>query len=257
MRSEPALPTQAMSLPQRQTLSTRLTRTTQKCRRRNRYIPASLHQAGRRGSRFLHCMMAVACQMIDQEQVSRAGQNTQKLRLPICIDLAPAATFISSVYLWPDHEDRFERNAALRPRDTDSFAASLYRDGIELSAADTVEYVLWIEARVATCQGEVVSNSVVKATTSIGSADEFPCPHCGALVSKGPTKASGAVRLERRLRTIHDVGTGGTRLTMRRVPVGAQVIRGQSGKAANRRTVPIAADARRYQMHEDFARPVS
>jgi len=201
-------------------------------------------------------MTAVACRMIDQEQVSRAEKETQKLRLPICIDLSPAATFISSVYLWPDHEDSFERKAALLLRETDSYADSLYRTGLELSAADAVEYVLWIEALFCpACQGEVVSNSVVKATTSIGSADEFPCPHCGALVSKAPTKASGAVRLERRLRTIHDVGVGGTRLTMRRVPVGAQVIKGQSGKSSNRRLVTIAPDACEHQMHEDLQIP--
>jgi hypothetical protein len=42
---------------------------------------------------------------------------------------------------------------------------------------------------------------------------------------------------------------------MRRIPVGAQVIRGQSGKAANRRTIPIASDAREHQMHEDLRTP--
>src|SRR5439155_16068427 len=60
------------------------------------------------------------------------------------------------------------------------------------------------------------------------------------------------VRLERRLRTTFDLGTGETRVTMRRVPVGAQVINGKSAKAANRKTVVIAPDARERQMREDL-----
>jgi DNA methylase len=196
-------------------------------------------------------MTAIACRMVDQTQVSRSLSDKALFRLPICIDLSPAATFITSVYLWPDDEERFERSASKLLRNTDSSTAAQYRCGLEISDTDTVEYILWIEALFCpTCQAEVVSDSVVKATTSIGSADEFPCPHCGALISKAPTKASGAVRLERRLRTTVDIGTGATRQTMRRVPVGAQVIKGTSAKAANRRLVVIAPDAREEQMCE-------
>lgn len=198
-------------------------------------------------------MTAVASRTVDQEQVSRDASETARFRLPICIDLSPAATFISSVYLWPEHEERFEKNASILLRTVDSSLASCYRDGLEIAESDTVEYVLWIEALFCpACQNEVLSDNVVKATTTIGSADEFQCPHCGALVSKGPTKASGAVRLERRLRTTFDIGTGATRLTMRRVPVGAQVIRGASAKAANRRTIVILPEARTKQMHDDL-----
>ncbi len=196
-------------------------------------------------------MTGVACRMVDQAQVSRSSGQNARFRLPICIDLSPAATFITSVYLWPDEEGRFERNAANLLKKTDSSMAAQYRRGLDISSADTVEYLLWIEALYCpTCQAEVVSDSVVKATTSIGSADQFPCPHCGALVSKAPTKVSGAVRLERRLRTTVDIGNGATRQTMRRVPVGAQVIKGTSAKAANRRTIIIAPDVREEQMCE-------
>ena len=196
-------------------------------------------------------MTAVACRMVDQEQVSRPLSDKARFRLPICIDLSPAATFISSVYLWPDDGEHFERSASQLLGNTNSSLAAQYRSGLKISNTDTVEYILWIEGLFCpVCQAEVVSDSVVKATTTIGSADEFPCPHCGALVSKAPTKVSGAVRLERRLRTILDIDNGATRQTMRRVPVGAQIIKGTSAKAENRRTIVIAPDSREDQMCE-------
>ena len=198
-------------------------------------------------------MTGVACRMVDHEQVSRKASETKRFRLPICIDLSPAATFITSVYLWPEHASRFEKNATTLLETVDSSTKALYRDGLKIAESDAVEYVLWIEALFCpACQSEVVSDSVVKATTSIGSADEFPCPNCGALVSKAPTKVSGAVRLERRLRTTIDIGAGATRETMRRVPVGAQVSNGGAAKSASRRTVLIPTDARAVQMHEDL-----
>ena len=50
------------------------------------------------------------------------------------------------------------------------------------------------------CQEPVSSQAVVEATEEIGTAKEFPCPHCNGLVSKAPSKGSNASKLERRLR---------------------------------------------------------
>jgi hypothetical protein len=57
-------------------------------------------------------MTAVACRMVDQEQLAGSKNGHVRFRFPICIDLSPAATFISSVYLWPDQVDSFQQGAS-------------------------------------------------------------------------------------------------------------------------------------------------
>ena len=42
---------------------------------------------------------------------------------------------------------------------------------------DVVEYVLWVESFICpSCQADIVSDQVVRATEDIGTAVEFPCP---------------------------------------------------------------------------------
>lgn len=190
-------------------------------------------------------MTALACRMVDDQEArqrSPAGAPAAP-RSAICIDLSPAATFISSVYALPPDEKVFTAAASRLLKQVDEEMAAAYRVGlVGLSASEVVEYILWTEALFCpNCQGEVVSAKVLRATSNIGAADAFPCPHCEAMVSKAPTKKSGAVRLERRLRSELDLHARSAREVMRRVPVSAQVrdIK-QRSKSKARRTVEIS-----------------
>jgi hypothetical protein len=101
----------------------------------------------------------------------------------------------------------------------------LLRDGEE------VEYVLWVEVfECPVCQKPVVSNKASRATDDIGTATEFACESCGALVSKAPPPGSQAHRFERRLRSIFDQGLRKPRQTVWRMPISAQVATGKKGR---------------------------
>ena len=170
--------------------------------------------------------MAVACALADDED-ERAHPNLydRPKRLPICIDLSPAATFIGSVYSNPPNPERFAAAARTMLDEVVSESEPFYRAQVPgLGKSERVEYVLCNEIRhCPSCTAEVVSEAVITATSTEGSADVFPCPACGGLVGKAPPKGSGATRLERRLITEFDPPLKSPRLVVNRIPVGAQV----------------------------------
>ena len=155
---------------------------------------------------------------------SASDPRTLAPRAAILVDLSPAATFIASNYLWPcDPNDLGDYGEQLLAR-VSAEVLSSYQASLPTAAGDVVEYVLWVESFVCpSCQAPIVSEQVVRATEDIGTAVEFPCPSCGALVSKGPSPGSKASRLERRLRTVFDEGLNSPRQEIARVPILAQV----------------------------------
>jgi 16S rRNA G966 N2-methylase RsmD len=139
-------------------------------------------------------MTGVACRLL---------KDHEKRHVILC-DLAPAATFIAATYLDPPPTAVFDvasRELLSRCWDEVGKFWLTQVDGVEAN----VEFQVWSESFVCPhCQDSIETVDVVSATESIGAAKEFPCPHCKALVSKAPTKTSGATRLERSLKARFD-----------------------------------------------------
>ena len=134
-----------------------------------------------------------------KELKGKAGE-----RHPILCDLSPAATLIASVYLNPPEPDQFSRSSRLLLDQADQRLAHFWRSRSS-EKGGKVEFQIWAEIFLCPlCQEPVVTERVVDATEDIGTAKEFPCPHCGGLVSKAPSKGSNSTRLERTLRTRFD-----------------------------------------------------
>ena len=116
-------------------------------------------------------------------------------RVPLLIDLSPAATFIASVYASPPDADVFASAASnVLERVVGELTADWTLEG------NDVEYFVRAEVfSCPNCQQPVVSDSVVAMTDTIGAATAFPCPHCRTPVSKAPTDHSQSSLLERHL----------------------------------------------------------
>lgn len=160
---------------------------------------------------------------------SVACRLTSAGRVGISIDLSPAATFIAKNYLWPLEAHSFERHARHLLEAASEHLGPLYKEG--LASSSEVEYFLWVEVfECPVCQQPIVSNLASQATADIGTAVEFPCGSCKAMVSKAPPPGSQAHRFERRLITVYDQGTGRARKTVWRTPISAQVTNALHGR---------------------------
>lgn len=166
----------------------------------------------------------------------------QERRIPVLCDLSPAATFITSTYLSPPDPIQFDDVSSQLIRTCAEELSDLWtlKSG---NAGQLIEFDIWAEVFACpNCQGEIETIRVVDASEEIGTAKEFPCPHCGTLVSKAPTKASGASKLERNLKTRFDRSLNRSVEYVNRVPVLTQ-IRSSDG---SRSLIPTPAD------HRDF-----
>lgn len=122
------------------------------------------------------------------------------VRIPIMIDISPAATFISSVYAAPPPPKSFVNAATtLLNRTIDA-----YRTDWQFHGRDVSYYVKSEVFVCPVCQEKITSSNVTNMTDSIGSAATFLCPECEAQVSKAPTRLSSASRLTRYFVSIFD-----------------------------------------------------
>lgn len=167
-------------------------------------------------------MAGVAAMMCEDPQVVRELGGKVGARVPILCDLSPAATFIASSYLAPPPPHEFELQAEALLAEADREIGALWRIGGE--NAGLLDFCVWVEAFTCPhCQHDILSERVLDATDNIGSARDFHCPHCNGLVSKAPTKDSGAVRLVRHRETYFDRVLNKPVARIRRVPIAAQV----------------------------------
>jgi hypothetical protein len=167
-------------------------------------------------------MTGVAASMCADTQIARELRGSPGARVPILCDLSPAATFIASRYLAPPRPHEFELQAETLLSKADEEIGALWRIGNENS--ERIDFCVWVEAfSCPHCQKDILSEKVLDATDSIGSAKVFHCPHCNGLVSKAPTKDSGAVRLVRRRETYFDRILNRPVARVRRVPIAAQI----------------------------------
>lgn len=140
-------------------------------------------------------------------------------RVMILCDLSPIATFISSVYAFPPDPPQFELYSAKLLTDADRLIGNLWSHD-EGGRRITTDFQIWSEIfSCPHCQQTIESTQVVEAAEDMGTAKEFPCTHCGGLVSKAPTKQSGASRLQRVLHTRMDAALGQPIKVLPRAPV--------------------------------------
>ena len=169
-------------------------------------------------------MTGVACGLcLDVELAKKCGAQVGE-RYPILCDLSPAATFIASVYLNPPDVDQFAA-------ESESLIAKAKHDLGDLwktepgESGSPIEFQIWTEVFACPhCQQPVITERVVDATEDIGTAKEFPCPHCKGIVSKAPSKGSNSTRLERRLLTRFDHGLKGPGTFLPRSPIFCQAL---------------------------------
>ena len=122
-------------------------------------------------------------------------------RRAILNDLGPAATFISAGYNLPFDVRAFEREARRILDEVEAELGWMYETTHKDGKKGRINYTVWSEVfSCPECSGEVVfvEQALDKKTKRV--KDEFPCPGCGAKVSKD--------RLERRLVTAVDPATG-------------------------------------------------
>ena len=135
-------------------------------------------------------MTGVACGLCSDSELAAECGAESGVRFPILCDLSPAATFITSVYLAPPDVDEFSIASESLLARAQSDLGDLWRTEAG-NLGVPVEYQIWTEVFACPhCQKPVVTERVVDATDDIGTAKEFPCPHCDGIVSKAPSKGS-------------------------------------------------------------------
>ena len=182
-------------------------------------------------------MTNVACRLCAVPTEGSGNDNRSQpelARVGIAVDLSPAATFIAKNYLWPIDSFTFGQQALGLIESVSDVMTPYFRENV--TSPGEVEYVLWVEVfECPVCQQPIVSNLASRATEDIGTAVEFPCESCGAMVSKAPSPGSQAHRFERRLRTVYDQTLGQVRKTVWRTPITAQL----TSELHGRHTVPF------------------
>lgn len=127
-------------------------------------------------------------------------------------DLSPVATFIGANYNLPFDVDAFAKAGKQLLRDVEReigwMYETLHTDG---KAKGRIEFTVWSEIFTCPeCAGEVnfIAEALDDATKRV--RDDFPCPHCGAELTKK--------KLERRYEAKLDPSTGETLSVPKRAP---------------------------------------
>ena len=153
------------------------------------------------------------------------GRPFSKLgaRKAILIDLSPAATFIAYNYNTPVDVRAFEQEARRILIDVERECAWMYRtqhvvDGkVQKDAKGNpimgkINYTVWSDVFICpSCSGELVFWEVAVDKEEGRVRDEFPCPHCGANLTKRS--------LERATERVYDRDIGEFITRARQVPV--------------------------------------
>jgi len=152
--------------------------------------------------------------MIEDEWTA-SGENLPQWgpRLAILGDLSPAATFIAANYNLPSDLSAFANEAQKILDELKAEIGWMYEtkhtDG---KRKGFINYTVWSEVfSCKNCSGEIVflEEALDKKTDRV--KDEFPCPHCQAVLNKG--------RMEKLYETYSDPATGQATQRLRYNPV--------------------------------------
>jgi len=181
------------------------------------------------------------------EEWRAAGEEPPKwgARRVILGDLAPAATFIAANYNTPFDLSVFQNEAQ---RILDELKAeigwmyeTLHADG---KKKGFINYTVWSDVfACANCSGDVVflEHALDEKTDRV--KDEFPCPHCGASLTK--------TRMERLYDAYTDLASGKPVQRLRRVPV---LINYSIGKAKHEKK-PSSVDLENLRRISEISLP--
>ncbi len=187
-------------------------------------------------------MTGVGCMMCQDRKLATDVDGVPGVRYPLLCDLSPVATLIGSVYLSPPDPSQFDFRSKEMLDAVEAEVGDLWTLKVE-GRTQRIEFQIWTEVfSCPQCQQPVISERVVDATEDIGTAKEFPCPSCGALVSKAPSAGTNSSRLERRLLKRFDKALSASVEYLPRWPLFAQVSDARGGRVK----VPMSrADAER------------
>lgn len=150
-----------------------------------------------------------------EQQWEKEGRGKPEwgIRRVILGDLSPAATFIAANYNIPFDVDAFATAARRLLDEVEEEIGWMYQtlhtDG---KTKGRINYTVWSEVFTCPeCSGEIVFVKEALDEETQRVKDEFPCPHCGASVTK--------TRLERLYVSRYDPALGKTVKAPKRVPV--------------------------------------
>jgi len=148
-------------------------------------------------------------------------------RRAILCDLSPAATFIAYNYNNPVDPVEFEREAKRILEEVEKECGWMYEtnhlvdgkvqfkadlDGTRTPVKGRINYTVWSDVFVCpSCSEEIVFWEAAMDQKEGRVRDEFPCPHCGAMMTKRS--------LERAWEYVHDEAIGETVRRAKQVPV--------------------------------------
>ncbi len=133
-------------------------------------------------------------------------------RRAILNDLSPAATFIAANYNLPFDVDEFAQAARQLLDEVNAELGWMYETRHTDGRSGRIEYTVWSEVFTCPqCSGDVVFHDEALDEASKRVREEFPCPHCGARLTKD--------RLHRVLESLADSATGQMWRRVKFVPV--------------------------------------
>ncbi len=172
---------------------------------------------------------SLGLEVLSDRSIRDIGRSTYKSetdlkfgrRYSVLGDLSPAATFIA-------HNYNADIDTVELTRVADRIIHQLKKEFSWLWTTNVgtqrgwINYTVWSEVFACSeCAGEInyYENAFRNTSTGVEYNDVFPCPHCGSLCSKNPSKKSGANALERVFVTFNDPFLGTTLKQQKRVPV--------------------------------------
>ena len=110
-------------------------------------------------------------------------------------DLSPAATFIAANYTTPFDVDAFDRAARHLLDDVEAEIGWMYNTLHVNQTRGRINYTVWSEMfSCPECAGEIVFLREALDQATMRTRDQFPCPHCAALLSKANLQRSFSTR---------------------------------------------------------------
>ena len=156
---------------------------------------------------------------ISQQDIDESGKTIWKpfsklgTRRAVLNDLSPAATFIACNYNTPVNVTTFEREAKCILKEVEGECGWMYETlHTDAKTKGKINYIVWSDVFVCPeCTREIIF-WVEAVDRELGKVrDEFPCPHCGALLTK--------LRMERAWVSLYDIDIKQTTRHVKQVPV--------------------------------------
>jgi predicted RNA methylase len=160
------------------------------------------------------CGFASSSQRAAIEATFRAASRQDPIwgaRTAILNDLGPAATFMSANYLAPFDIGEFAEAGKTILNELDNELGWMYETGHTDGRRGRVEYTVWSAIYGCPhCGGDINFVEEALDTDTKRTRDSFPCPRCGAVLTKR--------LLDKRFESTLDSETGSTREVPRRLP---------------------------------------